>query len=716
MKARLDIQILRAIAVISVVVYHFAPRVVVSGFIGVDIFFVISGFLITRLLVRDLQDKGRISLRGFYARRIRRIFPASLVVLALTTALVWISGSPDQIAIHARHVFASAFSFENILLAGDSVDYLHQTDTPSALQHFWSLAVEEQFYFVWPPLIVLLGLIARRLKPVKLTESTGSRSKTNQRTIKSRTKKQSLSLIPERVAISAIVIASFGFASIMLAADNPAIYFNSFGRAWELGLGALIAVYGEALNRFDASENKKWFRLAAWIVVIVSPLVPGIDAAIPGWTLLAPLAATAILLGTSAAVAEQKNWLLALGTKTVTGALHWVGDRSFSIYLWHWPALITVPLILHLEMNPGLALVTLLGVVLVSDLSYRFIENPFRFGKQRWLRSTTVLTGGALVLSGLVSAAAFYWQPLAGKPAPGIDAFPGGSGSPTQPDGESVPPRETLRGIDVTGIEPFCIGAGAALFDCEPGYAAEYALDALPIDPPVNKNCEWTDRNIIIDCVLGDVTADRAAIYVGDSHAKSLWPAIDSVGKRAGIAVHTYFTSSCEFKNGGVKNCVNQNEQVSAEIATGEYEFVLTRQSVDFQNEVPGDQVYAFMAMWQPVIDAGIPLVIIADNPRLTDEKMNCIILHNDDGTRCAFKRTEGYRYNDDAITTASKLKLPVINFANILCGKRVCQPIIGGMRVYRDLGHLSTVFSETLSPFLYAALDGFGLLASPTK
>jgi hypothetical protein len=321
-----------------------------------------------------------------------------------------------------------------------------------------------------------------------------------------------------------------------------------------------------------------------------------------------------------------------------------------------------------------------------------------------------------LVAGVLVSAGAYFWQPLAGKPAPAIDAIPGGTGSTTQPNGDSTPPRDTLRGIDVTGVEPFCIGAGAALFDCAPSFAAEYALDALPIDPPVGENCVWTDRNIIIDCVLGDSTSDRAAIYVGDSHAKSLWPAVDAVGKKAGIAIHAYFTSSCEFKKGGVKNCVNQNELVSAAIATGKYEFVLTRQSVDFQNEVPGDQIYAFEMMWKPILEAGIPLVVIADNPRLTDEKMGCIILHNDDGTRCAFKRSEGFRYNQDAVTAAGKLKIPVIDFSNILCGKRTCQPIIGGMRVYRDLGHLSTVFSETLTPFLYAALDGYGLLATPAK
>jgi peptidoglycan/LPS O-acetylase OafA/YrhL len=152
---RLDIQGLRAIAVALVVLYH--SRVAFTGgFLGVDVFFVISGFLITSLIVREIESTGKLSLVNFWMRRIRRILPASIVVIAATAGVVMWIGSPEQLESIGRHVFASAFSGENILLAFDQADYFRSAEAPSPLQHFWSLAVEEQFYIVWP-VVVLLG-------------------------------------------------------------------------------------------------------------------------------------------------------------------------------------------------------------------------------------------------------------------------------------------------------------------------------------------------------------------------------------------------------------------------------------------------------------------------------------------------------------------------------------------------------------------------------
>ena len=150
---RVDIQLLRAAAVLSVVVFHFWPDLLPSGFAGVDVFFVISGFLITSLIVREVRTRGQVDLVGFWIRRIRRIFPASFITIVFTVIAVFTVGSPEMIADIGRHAAASAFSFENYRLALDNADYFRSANALSPLQHFWSLAVEEQFYLAWPLLM-----------------------------------------------------------------------------------------------------------------------------------------------------------------------------------------------------------------------------------------------------------------------------------------------------------------------------------------------------------------------------------------------------------------------------------------------------------------------------------------------------------------------------------------------------------------------------------
>src|SRR3954469_2172017 len=226
---RPEIQGLRAVAVAVVVVCHFWPAALPGGFVGVDVFFVISGFLITSHLLREVAATGRVSLAAFWARRARRILPAALLVLAVC-ALATLALVPD---VHRSQFFAeiraSAFYVQNWQLAHSAVDYFARGDGPSPVQHFWSLSAEEQFYLVWPVLILIAAAIHRRAIAIVL---------------------------------GAVTIASLVYSISKTASDPAAAYFITPTRAWEFGFGGLLAMLRPTTVIAPARAVVTWAGLA----------------------------------------------------------------------------------------------------------------------------------------------------------------------------------------------------------------------------------------------------------------------------------------------------------------------------------------------------------------------------------------------------------------------------------------------------------------------
>ncbi len=236
MQHRKDIEGLRAIAIVAVLLFHFGVPGFDGGFVGVDIFFVISGYLITSLLIHERITTGRVSIRDFYARRARRLLPISATVLAVTafTAAIWLE--PTRLSSLANDILAAAAFSVNFVFAHRGTDYLQAAMQPSALQHYWSLAVEEQFYMVWPALIALVTFGGKRVRH------------------------------KVAIAMGAIVVLSF-LASASLTGSQPSwSYFGLHTRAWELGLGALLVALAPATSRIpaatrgvDSSESQSLF-------------------------------------------------------------------------------------------------------------------------------------------------------------------------------------------------------------------------------------------------------------------------------------------------------------------------------------------------------------------------------------------------------------------------------------------------------------------------
>ena len=371
---RPDIQALRALAVLLVVLYHAGIPGFHGGFLGVDVFFVVSGFVITNVLLRERASKNTTSIPGFYARRIRRILPAATVVLIATIFatyrwLSFITGASSAEDAKFVAVFIGNFHFAAI-----GTQYLTAHQPPSTLQQFWSLAVEEQFYLVWPILFLLLTLPRRKsLAPVHLI-----------------------------VVLIAIIGVSLAWCIIETSQNPVWAFFSPLTRAWELALGALLAVIGPKLR---GRAPRTGFVLAGVgvLIVLLCTWIYSSTTLWPGTAVIAPVVATgAVIAGGSLRGTDN------FGRFVGFAPTQWMGNISYSLYLVHWP-IITIatqfavsPLPLHSEIE----LVVISAVL--SAVLYYTIENPIR--KSTWLanrRLVTFAVGAALIGC---SFAAIYWH------------------------------------------------------------------------------------------------------------------------------------------------------------------------------------------------------------------------------------------------------------------------------------------------------------------
>ena len=473
---RPDVEGLRAVAVLLVVLYHANVPRVTGGFVGVDVFFVISGFVITGLLLRERQGTGRTSIVNFYARRVRRILPAAtLVILVAVAASYWALGyvSGNIVADDGRWaaVFLSNFHFEAV-----GTNYFTAKLPPSPLQNFWSLSVEEQFYIVYPTLFLVLARVKGRLS------------------------------LQTKVAIALVVVivASYWLSVAQTASQPTAAYFSPFTRAWELALGALVAVGTPWLKRIPApgAALLTWAGLAA---IAVAAFTFTAQTPYPGSLVAIPVLGAALVI-TGGVVAPR------LGAEQVLKlrAFQWFGKRSYSLYLWHWPILIIAAeqagkTTLPLRDNLGL----ILFAIVVSMASYRLVENPIRHWK---LPSWTTVAGGITTVLATLAILSLVI---------GLESTPGAaSGIPAAPNLRAVL-HEVAAAKSITTV-PAAIDPGLAQASSDYGGDAE--------DGACQADLTQSNEKL---CILGDVHARRLLLVYGDSHALMWLPAFNSIAKDA---------------------------------------------------------------------------------------------------------------------------------------------------------------------------------------
>ena len=354
---RPDIDGLRAVAVLAVVAFHAFPEAVRGGFIGVDIFFVISGFLITGIVAREL-DAGKFSLATFYARRVRRIFPALIVVLAAVMVLGWLWMLPQAYRQLSSDAFASAAFSANIALMLQS-GYFDVEAAKRPLLHLWSLGIEEQFYLAWP----LLLLLAARLR---------------------------IGLIWVACALG---LASFILNVALIDRDPVATFYLPFTRAWELLAGGVLACGWKKIDQGGLASNLRAGAGAVLIAFSAAILDP--HRAFPGWWAVLPVAGSVLVLSAPAAWGNRRL----LSGKTMV----WFGLISYPLYLWHWPLLVFFSIIKFKDLTSVERLLVVGLSIALSWATYRLVETPFRFGRPIPLKVASLAGAMALVaLAGLV--------------------------------------------------------------------------------------------------------------------------------------------------------------------------------------------------------------------------------------------------------------------------------------------------------------------------
>ncbi len=410
---RPDIQGLRAVAVLLVVLGHAHVPLLAGGYVGVDVFFVISGFLITGWLLRRATETRRVPFGEFYGARARRILPAAtLTLVATAVACTYLLNYVRAAAALRDEAWAAVFA-ANIHFSQVNANYFAADDPPSPIQHFWTLAVEEQFYLLWPLLLAGLMLVSGRRGAGRGPPRTRGLT----------------------VLVAAGVVASLVWSIHVTSSDPQAAYFSATARAWELGIGALVAV---ALA--DIARIPVWIRaLATWAGlagILVAAVAYDGGTAFPGYAALLPVLSAALIIAGGVHAAPRHGVRVLLDRRP----MRLVGDLSYSLYLWHWPVLvIALGYVGHdLPLAANLALIG--GAFLLSLATYSLFENPLRHGRLlRPTRSALVLwpsTIAAVVLvAALASASLTQQQAAAARLSAAADNAPNGLGRGDPPPG-----------------------------------------------------------------------------------------------------------------------------------------------------------------------------------------------------------------------------------------------------------------------------------------
>lgn len=488
---RLDIQGLRALAVLLVIANHMVGWPL-GGFVGVDIFFVISGFLITGLLLREHGRFGRISMKNFYERRVKRILPVALVVtLATIIVAKFILSAGRFNTVVVDGVFASLF-VANWHLIDVGTDYMHVDDSISPFQHYWSLSVEEQFYLLWPLLIIAAFAAARRSPRRTVT-----------------------------LLLGAITLASFAWSLWESAYQPTWAYFSTASRAWELGFGALLACAAGATAKIPLVARSLLLWAGLLTIGVAAFRLSGESAFPAPWALLP-------VVGTAAVIAAGAGGLPRFGALLANPVTAYIGELSFSLYLWHFPVLLFVAEILPAR-GERYALASLALTAILSVMTYHWIEMPLR--RATWsfsgIRAAFSATAGKRsVLPALVVCAvaiglftSMSRVPVESSAAPVISVKQLLSDTPLSVrESERVDLIETALSASVwPTLDPAPEQLGSEY------RAPEWISDGCLALESEN---DLTPEENAVRCVYGTPNAAKSAVLFGDSTAISYAPAV----------------------------------------------------------------------------------------------------------------------------------------------------------------------------------------------
>ncbi len=632
-----------------VVLFHADIPGVGGGYVGVDVFFVISGFLISSHLLSELRDRGRIGYGAFYARRVRRLLPAALTVIVATVAAAAYWVSPLQFSYVVKDAVAATCYVPNVVFAYRATDYLADK-TPSLFMHYWSLGVEEQFYLLWPVLLAwLFGLIKQRTRRV--------------------------------AAIAGIAVVSFALCVWLTGFSQPNAFFILFPRIWEFGLGTLVAF--ALLNR-DRIFGDRVGAIAGWTglaAIVGSGMLFSSATEYPGYAVAIPVAGTALLIA-AGPVRRGPGALLSLRPCT------WIGDISYSLYLVHWPLLVLpVAATGYLQTSPmWLRVAIVAACVPLAWLLYTYVERPGQ--RLEWLNSarprrTLAATAGAMVAvsAGVLTLAVAHDPPLdAGRTTAHAALSPKPTGTPYVPS--NLHPR---------------LSAGES---AQPViYANHCHRDEWSTDPA--------------GCVIGTNPSAPVVVLFGDSHAAQWYPALSTLADQGLIRLDNRTKSHCpsaEIHAAHYSRCDRWREAVLASLAVAKPALiVLGGWGASYVRDDADATAHWRKALAETLERLPSPsrVAVLADTPSTGVPPSYCLSLFLTDSRRCALPRATAL---DDRVRRAEQDLAAAgvftyLDYDDYLCNDSVCPGILGDTLVYRDGHHMTTDISFELAPLIAADL-----------
>jgi peptidoglycan/LPS O-acetylase OafA/YrhL len=710
--------------VLLVLAYHLWPGSATGGFVGVDVFFVISGFLITAHLLEHPPCRAR-DLVEFWGRRIRRLLPAAFLVLIVTAIASRIVMPDTRWAANAGGIIASALYVQNWVLAANSVDYLAAADPPTPVQHYWSLSVEEQFYVVWPVLLLAIFWIVRswHLRP----------------------------MLVARIGMLAAIAISLAISITATASEPASAYFITPTRVWELAAGGFVATL-PPLGAWRVGQLSVGRRVAdgvAWIglaMLLVAAIAFSADTPFPGTAALLPVVGAALVIFAAAEGGASPARLLGLR------AIQHLGDTSYSIYLWHWPLIVLWPYAFG-DISLVASLAILAVTIGLASLTKTYVEDAFRFAPslQPLVPTFRFAAAGMLVLSILGTAGLVEAQGRLDAELAAAAALPT---LPTQPgDNPTTPPtaRSTARpGSSLTSSAPgrspvpmpavtSCVAAAAIVrgFELCPQNPAA-AMVPAPLVAAGDRSDAYRDGcwnyapfATQITCTYGNGKV-RIAL-VGNSHAGQWLPALEVLAKQRGWTITTFLASQCNATSASLQfysstkttGCLAYGAWALGQTKGRAFDLVITteRQSTttlgDSWSTTMPTAVAGYTTYLKGWSAAGTKVLVLRDTPypgKTQQSVPDCLAQHPTDQGTCGGTPAT-WTWMDPLFAAATSLGLPGISTLDVtpyFCTATVCPAVIGSVVTYFDASHMTATYARSVAPFIDPPIEAALAAAAP--
>jgi peptidoglycan/LPS O-acetylase OafA/YrhL len=710
MKFRPEIEGLRALAVLLVVLSHFGFKVFEGGYIGVDIFFIISGFLITTLIcneflenVANLEYQKIFSIKNFYLRRIKRIIPLSIFVIITIEIAARFILNPEQANSALSDAFWSSIFLANLHFINNATNYFASGTSVSPFQHFWTLSVEEQFYLVMPALVFLQ--LSQRGKYL-----LGRRIRWKGRVL---------------IIVIPLFLISFAFSCIKTYTSPAESYFSSYTRAWELGLGVILAIFLNGNQRYDQSRFTKFMSPLGFFLILFSALLFDANTPMPGYLALLPtLGACCVIFGAT----FTSNFIIEmLKSRPVT----FIGRISYSIYLWHWPLLILLcskyPKLIH---SYFLRLLLIFAVILISYLTFQIIEKPFRniklpalsVSKRKKYILKRIFFGGSFLAILIVSIGiSFLSRPISSYESK-VDS--------QVLSGAALESKTVTRVLAQTrNVNP--IGGNNFINLWKKSLLLNLTQKTVPgdLNPPLNnlrnqseywRNC--FAKNNTVPCSYGNSNAEpqRTAIVYGDSYAISILPSILGSLDLSKWRVDVLTFGECMISdvtplhNGKeVSGCNNFRTWAWSYIREHPHSILFATDNPDVSIQgasgetilIPGSSGNTFWAKQfkssiSNLIRSQELFVMIGQPPQPVQSLGQCVSNTLQLSPECYAKiqsRSAARALEKSIFQTPSSY---YFDLQDVLCVGQICPPIIGNTPVFLDGSHLSFELAVKLSPY----------------